>query len=1001
MQVGVYPGLIDAVNYIATNNTTYSNIGAGQVLNNLIDAAGNAQLTIEPNSDINYTASDGVDVKFYSVYLSSSNILSPSFGLTPTNEPAPQKYTILYPSSGGLQGTDASTYDAPTYGNAALHNGASRILWGASNYGYFEHQAGYQSTAGQYFKMINNTQNEQEDWSFNQQSIYETIEVLRGVFNKEQLDEFEQEFLVFSKPGGSTALGGSLKGLIKELVVVEDTWVNSVTETPQTPNSQILAEAQLLKFNSTMFHFLNRKVEYIHRSTTNLDLVVNSETLLQRLSQMWTINGGVPDLDGTTNISEIYGTYADGLQVPTSGNFFIGNPIEYQAMRLEVGEFYGGGDMQFNLLITADDSNPMYNFFKTINGNEIGGGITFNVTNIRLFAPFIKLYASYTTLHPTTTANEFLNIFMQQIHSTRNLNELYIDMLLEDLKKHIKQNLETDDVTIDVITDDRPEVKSDDLKLELYNQFKTINDRWVSGTNLTDQTLFEKFLFLDRANQDIGDEAIINIWDILKLDSPFTDTNSKTLTQSVSSYLSIILANNYFNFIPLPSYINFFNVEKKGTDTQAQGNAMFGTFKTVDYIDSAPAFLCQYVGKPSSQLNSKTPNNGYNNDSFNYNSPNSPLVTQECGNKELSNKVMGFNVDFGIPNQNIFESITLDQSQFQNTSESFKVLQSMADSGGGGAASPASVSLFNVYASRSYTARVTCVGNVTIQPTQYFQLRYLPMFNGPYLIINVEHEIRPNTIETTFEGVRVPRPTLPAISDLVQRVNIKLYEKAEDRLDKIPLDLYYDGLSATESQKKLTPKQNNYIASGVTYQTPPLDIDNVRWVDVTLSAGTFIVTPNEDPEKTHLGVDICPTSDNLEVANDENGGIPIYAAVYGVVSKVVDGCKPLQESESCGKYGNYVEVKTTLNTDPPEEGTAYYLTRYAFLREGITVNLNDPIQRGEIGAGAGNIVIGKMGNSGLSKSVHLHFEIKRGVKQEGKIVEHYLNPAAFLPRTRS
>ena len=38
--------------------------------------------------------------------------------------------------------------------------------------------------------------------------------------------------------------------------------------------------------------------------------------------------------------------------------------------------------------------------------------------------------------------------------------------------------------TIDVITDDRPEVKSDEIKLELYNQFKIINDRWVSGTNL-------------------------------------------------------------------------------------------------------------------------------------------------------------------------------------------------------------------------------------------------------------------------------------------------------------------------------------------------------------------------------------------------------------------------------------------------------------------------------------------------------------------------------------
>ena len=48
----------------------------------------------------------------------------------------------------------------------------------------------------------------------------------------------------------------------------------------------------------------------------------------------------------------------------------------------------------------------------------------------------------------------------------------------------------------------------------------------------------------------------------------------------------------------------------------------------------------------------------------------------------------------------------------------------------------------------------------------------------------------------------------------------------------------------------------------------------------------------------------------------------------------------------------------------------------------------------------GNKVLGKMGNSGLSKDTHLHFEIKRGVKQQGKIVEHYLNPAEFLPRTR-
>ena len=165
---------------------------------------------------------------------------------------------------------------------------------------------------------------------------------------------------------------------------------------------------------------------------------------------------------------------------------------------------------------------------------------------------------------------------------------------------------------------------------------------------------------------------------------------------------------------------------------------------------------------------------------------------------------MGFTVDFGIPNQNVFESITLDQSQYQNTSESYKILQELADSGGGNATSMASASLYNVYASRSYTAQITCVGNVTIQPTQYFQIRYLPMFNGPYLITSVNHNISPNTIETSFEGVRVPIAKLPDINDLVLRVNEKLFQEAESRLKQQRTASYLDDNNATPKQLKLT-----------------------------------------------------------------------------------------------------------------------------------------------------------------------------------------------------
>ena len=1003
MQVGVYPGIIDAINFIATGVDTYINMGAGQVLNNLVGTG--RPLTIEPNSNLKYTATDGTEVNFYDVYLNSANITSPT-NISNPNQSEQNNFHILYPSSGGLEQTDASTYDAPTFGNTALHNGASRILWGASNYGYFEHRPGFQPTESQYFKKINNTIDQQEAWEFREDGDYSTIEVLRGVFNTEQLDAFEQEFLTFATPLGSSSLGGSLKQLIKELVVVENSWVETVAPTAwgTLVGSKKLAEAQLLKFNTSMFHFLNKKVEYIHRTTTNLDLVVGNETLLQRLNLIHMINNNEDDGVYFDNISDIYGTYSSSVTPIPAAASLVGfplNPPAYQAVRIFVGEHYAASDPQFVMLTTENLSNPIYEFFTSIN-KITPDGIEFNAANVEAFAPFIRLYASQVALTGVVTngAAGYLDMLMDEIAFLQTPQELYINNLLSEVKKLIKENIDEDETTLNVITDDRPEVKSDDLKLELYNQFKIINDRWVSGTNLTDQTLFEKFLFLDRGNQDIGDEAIINIWDILKLDSPFEQTNSTTLTQSVASYLSIILGNNYFNFIPLPSYINFFNVEKKGLNTQLQGNAMFGTFKTVDYIDSSPAFLCQYVGKPSSQLNVKTPNNGYEGDSFNFEAPNNPLITDECGDKKLSNKVMGFNVDFGIPNQNIFESITLDQSQFQNTAESFKILQSMADSGGGGATSPASVSLFNIYASRSYTAKVSCVGNVTIQPTQYFQLRYLPMFNGPYLITSVDHEVRPNTIETTFEGVRVPRPVLPNIKDLIQRVNKKLYEKAEERLGEIPIDLYFDGLSATPSQKKLGDDKNNHIATAATYQSPSIVADNVTWEDVTLSAGTFVVTPNEDPEKLHLGVDITPTSDKLQDASDINGGILVYPTIYGVVKKVVDGCKPLEKENNCGKYGNHIEIKTNINVNPNEDETSYYLTRYAFLREGVLVNIGDEILRNEVGVGTGKKILGKIGNSGLSKEVHLHLEIKRGVKKKDKIIEHYLNPAYFLPRTR-
>ena len=231
---------------------------------------------------------------------------------------------------------------------------------------------------------------------------------------------------------------------------------------------------------------------------------------------------------------------------------------------------------------------------------------------------------------------------------------------------------------------------------------------------------------------------------------------------------------------------------------------------------------------------------------------------------------MGFNVDFGLPNQNIFESVTLDQSQFTNTSESYQILQQMADSGAGGATSMASSSLYNIYASRSYTATITCIGNVTIQPTMYFQLRYLPMFNGPYLILDVEHTITPNNIETSFGGVRVPVPKLPNISDLTQRVNQKLYVAAEQKIKQRIENKYYDDNNATPKQLKLTKEDTGFIDFDSDELQLAKNNDPVTW-SYPISIEKIEKQPTTNKTDVHLGIDLRPIPSQFSEANSKSG----------------------------------------------------------------------------------------------------------------------------------
>ena len=1001
MNVGVYPSIIKAMHYIATG----ANVPLPPLnLNNIIDGGAgtaplsikvNSQLTVVKDKDTSPDPSGTTEVNFYDVWLDSLNITNENLGVKFVNQEKPNRYYILYPSSGGLIQTDVGGQPETTmlFNNNAIHNGASRVIWGLSNYGYMQHKPSYLPPSNSYIKKIKPSAATQDSWRFSENLDYSTIEELRGVFNTEQLDFFEGLFLSFSNPTGSTepSIGNTdtFKKIIKESMVIEESWLTPNQVALGTINPTTLSTAQTKKFLSILHKFIFSNITYAHRSTTNLDSVFNNATLMQRLRAL------------ANNSKEYdFGVYsASSTSIPSLGNSFVGNPVEYQDMRIHVGEFYSSiTTPHYNHLIPTDTTNKMYHFFTSaaIGGNK-GAGIEFNSENIKAFAPIIKLYYSNQTPPSATySANDFIINFIDNFDTKFAPKEKqYVNNLIKKLNKNITEGQKVKkSKNEDDFIDNRTSVEGDDLKLELYSQFKNINDRWISGISLKQETLFEKFLFFDRANRDIGDDAYVNIWDILKLDSPFAPGNDKTLTQSVDSFINTILANNGFNFIALPSYINFYQVG--GDNAQVQGNSMFGTFDTVDYLESAPAFLCQYIGKKSDQLDVKTQNNGFSNDTYplNKTTPN-PLLGCSCPQDKgvaKSSKVMGFTVDFGIPNQNVFESITLDQAQYQNTSESYQILQEIADSGGGNATSMASSALYNVYASRSYTASITCVGNVTIQPTQYFQIRYLPMFNGPYLIINVSHNITPNNIETTFEGVRVPIAKLPDINDLVLRLNEKLFQEAESRLKEQRADVYLDDNNATPKQLKLTANDNNYYDSGTTISD--LEDDSIRAGFFDPVSPEFVNVPEDHPTRVHLGLDLQIKPDWEDEAAE--GGIPIYPMMKGTVTKIVDFCDPQDTKEACGKYGNYIETTFSINPGAIENETVEYKIIYGFLRKDISIGLNDSFGMDDLGYESGK-AIAQLGNSGPSKSPHLHLEIRRKVVKNGKPIWHILNPKNFLP----
>jgi hypothetical protein len=361
--------------------------------------------------------------------------------------------------------------------------------------------------------------------------------------------------------------------------------------------------------------------------------------------------------------------------------------------------------------------------------------------------------------------------------------ELYFNSVVDTLKKKgdefsptkEQQNLDTEIFGT---------ANKDIIRLQLYRTCKNIYDKWLGGADDINKVMYQcgsrgsidsklaakygnkatkfidSFRFVTRAFRDIGDELYIN---------PLPINNFLIGNPDTSAYdaMSSLLAENNFEFQPLPNFINF-NDDETLTDI----------FKPFSYYDPriedgicGPSFVCVYVGQVSKHLDfrgGEYPNDGFDLRCINSNgtvslSPDVPPdFTSDLSDYE--DAVGAFTVRYSQQNQNIFKDIQLDQSEFSETDESLQIQDEISQKGAENNRSFVGQNIYNVYAVRSYSAQIDMMGNAMIQPMMYFQLDNIPMFHGAYMITKVKHSIKPNSMSTNFTGVRIRYPETPLIT---------------------------------------------------------------------------------------------------------------------------------------------------------------------------------------------------------------------------------------------
>jgi hypothetical protein len=340
-------------------------------------------------------------------------------------------------------------------------------------------------------------------------------------------------------------------------------------------------------------------------------------------------------------------------------------------------------------LVYKDGGSYITDFF-------IDNNIEFSVENIKDLATLIKMYATQKLNSSATNKTSFTNSVNDYLNNCTTLQNISLDGILSAIRAGLPDYQQVPEKTIN------SRISGEQTKVDLYESFKALNDKWIAGGDYKTKTLFEDILFLDKASRNIGDTLYLDIFTLQNM------LNEESYNESMSVYTFIagLLIKNNFVVMNLPAYVNFYNVQNaeeevgyRPEDSKIFANNMWGTFLEVDTRESGPKMVCFFVGRPSTYLDlDESKNFLFRSDGIQLEKQGSENSMNEDPNGKkdhfLSNRCVGFNVDIGIRNQNVFSSFNISQSNGKATTESVSTVYNMINQTTGREASTQNVSLY-------------------------------------------------------------------------------------------------------------------------------------------------------------------------------------------------------------------------------------------------------------------------------------------------------------------